>query len=369
MAAGDAITLLFTGDVMIGRGVDQILAAPVDPRIDEAWVRDARDYVRLAERASGPIPRGVGPEYVWGVLAGELARAAPDARVVNLETSLTRRGAPWPDKEVRYRASPESAECLRAAHVDVCSLANNHVLDYDLPGLEDTLGTLRALGIATAGAGGDDESARAPARVALPGGGELVVLASGCEDAGVPWSWRAGPGRPGVDLLEDFSPRSIDALCARVAALDRPGDVVVVSIHWGSNWGYDVPEEHARLAHRVIEAGADVVHGHSSHHPRPIEVWKDRPVLYGCGDLLNDYEGITGHERYRGDLTLAYFVTLDREHGTLRALEMPALQVRKMRLEQASEEDAAWLASTLDRECARWGTRVEIADRRLRLRW
>src|SRR5690606_598164 len=100
---------------------------------------------------------------------------------------------------------------------------------------EDTLGTLRALGIATAGAGGDDESARAPARVALPGGGELVVLASGCEDAGVPWSWRAGPGRPGVDLLEDFSPRSIDALCARVAALDRPGDVVVVSIHWGSN--------------------------------------------------------------------------------------------------------------------------------------
>lgn len=370
VSARDTITLFLSGDVMIGRGIDQILAAPVDPRLDEPYVRDAREYVRLAERASGPIPRGVGPEYVWGALTGELACSAPDARVVNLETSLTRRGTPWPAKEVRYRASPESAVCLRTARIDVCTLANNHVLDYGLEGFADTLATLRALGIASAGAGEDLESARAPARVALPGGGDLVVLAIGSEDAGVPFSWRARADRPGVDLLEDFSSRSIDALCARVAALDRPGDLVVVSIHWGSNWGYDVPEEHALLAHRVIEAGADVVHGHSSHHPRPIEVWRGRPVLYGCGDLLNDYEGIEGgHAHYRSELTLAYWLTLDRASGALRALEMQPLRVHRMQLAAASDADAAWLASTLDRECARWGARVEIAGTRLRLRW
>lgn len=363
-------TLFLAGDVMIGRGIDQILEAPVDPRIDEAWVRDARDYVRLAERASGPIPRGVSPEYVWGDLASELERVAPDARVVNLETSLTRRGTPWPAKEVRYRASPESAASLRAARVDVCTLANNHVLDYGDEGLEDTLASLARLGIATAGAGTDAERARAPARVALHGGGELVVLSVGSEDSGIPWSWRARGDHRGVDLLEDFSARSIDGLCARVEALDRPGSLVVVSIHWGSNWGYDVPDAHVELAHRVIEAGADLVHGHSSHHPRPIKVWKDRLVLYGCGDLLNDYEGLGGHAEYRGDLSLAYFPSLDRDTGALRALEMQPLRIRKMRLERASDADADWLASVLDRECARWGTRVERAESaRLRLRW
>ena len=75
---------------------------------------------------------------------------------------------------------------------------------------------------------------------------------------------------------------------------------MVASVHWGSNWGYDIPREQTVFAHRLIdEAGVDIIHGHSSHHVRAIEVYKDRLILYGCGDFLNDYEGISGYEEFR----------------------------------------------------------------------
>jgi poly-gamma-glutamate synthesis protein (capsule biosynthesis protein) len=91
------------------------------------------------------------------------------------------------------------------------------------------------------------------------------------------------------------------------------------------------------------------VHGHSSHHPKGIEIYRGRLILYGCGDYLNDYEGIEGHERYRGDLVLMYFPTLDPA-GRLVTLRMVPLRLRKFRLERATRADAAWLKATLERE-------------------
>ena len=106
-------------------------------------------------------------------------------------------------------------------------------------------------------------------------------------------------------------------LIGRARAAKGPGDVVVVSIHWGSNWGYAVGPDQVRFAHRLIDGGVDLIHGHSSHHPGPVEVFGGKLVLYGCGDCINDYEGITGHERYRGDLRLLYFASLHPGTGTL----------------------------------------------------
>ena len=102
----------------------------------------------------------------------------------------------------------------------------------------------------------------------------------------------------------------------------EPGDVVVASIHWGSNWGYDVPATHTDFAHRLIDAGVDVVHGHSSHHPRPIEVYQGKLILYGCGDLIDDYEGIGGYQKYRDDLRLLYFATVSPGTGRMAACEV-----------------------------------------------
>jgi poly-gamma-glutamate synthesis protein (capsule biosynthesis protein) len=129
----------------------------------------------------------------------------------------------------------------------------------------------------------------------------------------------------------------------RVRRARRAGDVVVASIHWGGNWGYAVSREQREFAHALIEAaGVDVVFGHSSHHAKGIEVYRDRPILYGCGDFLNDYEGIGGYEEFRGDLALAYLVSVDPADGTLAGLVVSAFTMRRFRLAYASPGDTAW---------------------------
>jgi poly-gamma-glutamate synthesis protein (capsule biosynthesis protein) len=213
---------------MTGRGIDQILPHPGDPR-----------------------PAGF--SYIWGDALAELARMKPGARIVNLETAVTTRGEPWPGKGIHYRMNPANLPCLTAAGLDCCVLANNHVLDWGREGLAETLATLRAAGLRTAGA---------------------------------------------------------EAVGRRIAAQKRRGDIVVASIHWGGNWGYDVASAQRDFARALIGAGVDVVRGHSSHHPKGIEVYRERPILYGCGDLINDYEGIEGHEAFRPGLSLMYFPVL-----------------------------------------------------------
>ncbi len=136
----------------------------------------------------------------------------------------------------------------------------------------------------------------------------------------------------------------------------RPGDFFV---HWGGNWGYDVPEEQIRFARKLIDSGAvDVVHGHSSHHVRPLEVYRGKLILYGAGDFLNDYEGIEGNEGYRDDLTLMYFPTFDLRTGRLVRLRMVPLQIFRFSLRRASVADATWLSNNLNRESSQFGTRV-----------
>jgi poly-gamma-glutamate synthesis protein (capsule biosynthesis protein) len=150
--AGESrLTLFLAGDVMTGRGIDQALPHPSQPRIHEGFMTSALGYLELAERASGRIPRPVGFSYVWGDALDELARRSPDLRIVNLETSITTSDEPWP-KGINYRMHPSNAPCLRAAGLDLCVLANNHVLDWGVAGLLETLETLKGAGIACAGA-------------------------------------------------------------------------------------------------------------------------------------------------------------------------------------------------------------------------
>ena len=347
---------------MTGRGVDQILGCPSEPEIHESHVRDAGDYVRLAEHASGPIPRAVHPTYVWGDALAELQRRAPAARIGNLEVSVTRSAAFWPDKGINYRMHPSNVACLTAAGIDVCTLANNHVLDYGYAGLEETLATLAAAGVKTTGAGEDLASAQRPAIVGLPGGRRVIVLGCGTETSGIPPAWSAASQRPGVDLLTDLSDATASSLVERVRGEKRPGDIVVASIHWGSNWGYEVPPAHVRFAHRLIEGGVDIVHGHSSHHPRPIEVYRHKLVLYGCGDLIDDYEGIPGHENFRAELVLMYCPVVEPATGNLVELRMAPMRIRRMRLTRASAAEAEWLRDRLTTISGAFGSRVRMTQ-------
>jgi poly-gamma-glutamate synthesis protein (capsule biosynthesis protein) len=136
---------------------------------------------------------------------------------------------------------------------------------------------------------------------------------------------------------------------------------VVASIHWGSNWGYEVPRAHVHFAHRLIDGGVDIVHGHSSHHPRPIEVYRGKLVLYGCGDFIDDYEGITGFEAFRDDLVLLYLPTVDPRNGELLWLRMAPMRIRRMRLNRASPEEVAGLRHRLHDISADFGAAVDLA--------
>ncbi|MEV6964859.1 CapA family protein [Hamadaea sp. NPDC051192] len=335
-------TILLCGDVMTGRGVDQILDSPGDPRLWESVVDDARDYVRLAEIVHGPIHRPVSPSWIWGDALADFDRIAPDARVINLETSITGRGSPDLAKPVLYRMNPANIACLTAVRPDVCVLANNHILDFGREGLADTLAALRGAGLANVGAGPSEAQAWQPAMTA-PSAGQLMVFAAGTPSSGVPPAWAAHDNLSGVAYLRDLSDAAADSLIDRIERVRRPGAIVVVSIHWGSNWGYDAPREQVRFAHRLVGAGVDLVHGHSSHHPRRFEVYRDRLILYGCGDFVDDYEGIGGYEDFRDDLRPAYFASLDAE-GRLESLRIVVYRSRRLRLERAAPADVADLA-------------------------
>lgn len=359
----ERLTLFLAGDVMTGRGIDQALPHPSRPRIHESFMTSASGYLELAERASGAIPRPVSFSYVWGDALAELDARSPDLRIVNLETSITTSETAWP-KGINYRMHPGNAPCLSAARLDLCVLANNHVLDWGVDGLLETLDTLRGIGIVSAGAGRNADEAAQPAALEVTGRARVLVFGLGSPTAGIPPDWAARPGRPGVQVLGDLSAQTAREVAEQVARWRRPGDLVVVSVHWGENWGYAVPREQRDFAHRLIdEAGVDVVHGHSSHHPKGIEVHGGRLVLYGCGDFLNDYEGIGGHQEYRSHLVLAYFATLDAASGRLARLEMTPFRTRRFRLERPARADAEWLQRTLDREGRLLGTRVERAPK------
>jgi len=360
----DPITLFMAGDVMTGRGIDQVLPFPGDPRLYEPYVKDARDYVGMAEVVNGPIQKPVQCRYIWGDALEVLEQVAPDVRLINLETSITSSHEHWADKGIHYKMHPKkNVSCLNEARIDHCSLANNHLLDWGYPALIETLDTLKGINIKISGAGENLQEAKQPAIISVEGKGRVIVFSYGFSSSGIPSSWAAKKDRPGVNLLSSLSASTLRHVKEQIDKIKQAGDIVIASIHWGSNWGYAVPQGHIDFAHRLIDdAGVDIIYGHSSHHARPLEVYKGKLIIYGSGDFINDYEGISGHDEYRDDLVLMYFASIDPISGKLDQLQMIPLQIKKFRLNRASEKDIVWLKDTLNRESKALGTRIQLSE-------
>jgi poly-gamma-glutamate synthesis protein (capsule biosynthesis protein) len=405
--------LFLCGDVMTGRGIDQALPHPVNPVLYEPCVRDAREYVHLAEKAHGSIPRPLSFDYIWGDALQELERAEVaepasdgqplqsnehgkgdkaarrgwatqlletsgcppgarrvDFRIVNLETAVTSAETPWPEKGIHYRMHPQNIGCLSAAHISACALANNHVMDWGYDGLCETLQTLNAAGIPHSGAGNDAKEAMRPAVLETAGKGRLLVFSLGSPTSGIPQEWKATSISPGVNLLDDLSETTAAQICDQMRAHQQPGDLIVASTHWGTNWGYEIPREQIVFAHRLIEEGVAIVHGHSSHHVKAIEVYRGRLILYGCGDFITDYEGISGYEIFRGNLALMYLLELDHDTGELTNARLVPMQMRRFRLERAPASDAKWLCNLLNELGGQFGTVARLDENEtLMLKW
>ena len=192
--------------------------------------------------------------------------------------------------------------------------------------------------------------------------GRVLVFAFGSTSSGIPREWSATENRAGVNLLKDLSEDTARRTAVEILSYKRPGDVTVASIHWGSNWGYGIPDQQIDFAHRLIEEGVDLVHGHSSHHVKAVEVYRDRLILYGCGDFITDYEGISGYEEFRSDLALMYLVKMDAQQGRLIEVRLVPMQARRFRLNRVSKADAQWLCNLLNDLGAPFATEAQLED-------
>ncbi len=223
------------------------------------------------------------PSYPWGDTLPLFEKAA--VRVCNLECVISDRGEPQYPKEFHFRSDPKNISVLEAARIDIVSLANNHVLDYGKRALVHMLRLLDERGIKHAGAGANTEEASRPAVIKVRNRAVGFLAFTDNEP-----HWEADETRPGVFYVpvdpDDVRARRLFEL---VKGLNSLVDVVVVSAHWGPNWGYVPPPEHPPFARALIDAGADVVFGHSGHVVRGVEIYKGRPIMYCAGDFIDDY--------------------------------------------------------------------------------
>jgi poly-gamma-glutamate synthesis protein (capsule biosynthesis protein) len=229
--------------------------------------------------------RSVPPAYPWGDTLPLFLQA--DMRFCNLECALSDRGSSWSEtpKTFHFRSDAKNVAVLQAAGMDMVSLANNHTLDYGYEALYDTLDILHDAGIERVGAGRNLEDAARPAFLERKGVRFAFLAFTDNEP-----QWAAEPDRAGIH----FVPAEPDdgrfrTLLSRIDEIRLECEVLIVSAHWGPNWGRRPPENHVRCAHAMVEHGVDLVFGHSCHVVQGIEVCDGRPILYGVGDFIDDY--------------------------------------------------------------------------------
>lgn len=321
-------TLALIGDVMLGRGVDAAL-------------------------------RHMQPQEIWGDVLPKLLQA--DLRIANLECVLTTHHQPWTRswKMFHFRADPAAVRCLQAAHVDVCSLANNHILDFEERGLHDTLYTLDAAGIRHAGAGANADEAAAPALLEVPGASpcRMALLAFTDNEP----AFAADARHPGTNYLEvSLEMESLARVANAIAQARAQGaDWVVFSNHWGANFVERPAPNFRRFAQRVIELGADVYYGHSAHICQGIEIHQGRPILYDTGDFIDDY---AVDPVLRNDCSCLFKLMF--EAGALRRIELIPVTLRVAQVALARGDDFEAIAARMEQLCAELGTRLERqADR------
>jgi poly-gamma-glutamate capsule biosynthesis protein CapA/YwtB (metallophosphatase superfamily) len=224
-------------------------------------------------------------EYPWGNTIPILQSA--DWRLCNLECVISDRGEPWSayPKAFHFRSAAKNIASLNTAGINAVSIANNHVLDYGFEAMFEMVEILDHAGIIHSGAGANAEESSKLA-TAVVQGQKIGLLAFTDNEP----EWEAHAQAPGVFYVPtDLRDSRAKYLLSRIQEYKKVSGFLIVSAHWGSNWGYEPPGEHFAFAHAMVDAGADLIFGHSSHVFRGIELYKDRVILYGAGNFVDDY--------------------------------------------------------------------------------
>lgn len=317
-------TISLLGDIMLGRLVDQLLPNHVEEP------EEARHVARM--KWGNSELQNYAASSPWGNTLNVLSRSS--LSLGNLETSMTTSGEKWPGKVFNYRMHPANVECLLLAKIDYVSLANNHTLDFGREGLFDTVETLQKSGIAYAGAGRSLAEAERPATLTLPKSPDPAV--KGLQEHEIhlysfsdhPSDWVTVPQFNLIGYVPSDRARLKTLLTQKHAGLASTPSLKVVSLHWGPNYAWEPDKSITDLAHFLIdECDVDMIHGHSSHHVQGIEIYKGRPILYGCGDFVDDYAVVP---RYRNDLGAIWNLTMTTKEGG--GLEMRKIEVFPTRI-------------------------------------
>jgi poly-gamma-glutamate capsule biosynthesis protein CapA/YwtB (metallophosphatase superfamily) len=238
----------------------------------------------MGDRGVGNYIDKYGGESVFEFVKPYLAPA--DVSFINLEGSISDKGSPAAGKKFTFEARTALTTGLVWAGIDVVSLANNHARDYGSSALLDCIARLDAAGVGHAGAGADSTAAAAPAMLETPAGTVAVLAASEITPG-----FAATASQPGTNVTS--SPNA--TLVAQVAAAAKEADFVIVSLHWGTEYDATADSSQQNLAHKLIDAGADLILGHHPHVIQGMEIYKDRLIVYSMGDFIFDhYSRATG---------------------------------------------------------------------------
>lgn len=319
--------LLLVGDVMLGRLVNEVLKVE-------------------------------SPAYPWGDTLPLFQQA--DVRLCNLECVISNGGTPWSatPKIFHFRSDAKNVAVLQAAHMDAVSLANNHILDFDVAGLLETRHHLEHAGIHAAGAGVTFKEASQPAIWEAQGRSVGLIACTDNEPA-----WAASENHPGVwhvpIRVQDQRTHQLLEIVQRTKANVA---CLIVSVHWGSNWGYDPPAGHQPFAHALIDQGTDVVFGHSSHVVRGIEIYQGKPIIYGAGDFVDDYS-VDPVER--NDQSFLFMIELS-EKNFMHIFLYPTV-IRCWQARRASNEEREIIRKGMQRRCAQLKTEARWNEQEERL--
>lgn len=308
--------LVFVGDVMLGRVVNATLKT--EP-----------------------------PEYPWGDTL-PIFRSG-DVRLCNLECVVSDRGRPWSrtPKVFHFRSDAKNVAVLQQARIDVVSVANNHTLDFETEALLDMLRLLDLAGIRHAGAGANLAEASRAAHVQV-NGTRIGVLAFTNNER----EWAAGEQQPGLLYVPmRVADRRAKELCELVQQTKSKVDFLIVSAHWGPNWGYAPPAEHGPFARALIDAGADLIFGHSGHVFRGIEFYQQRPIVYCAGNFIDDY---AVDDVERNDHSFIFVAGIENCH--VRTLKLYPTVIRDCQARLATGPERDQIVHTMQHLCAQFHT-------------
>ena len=320
-SASETTRICFVGDLMLGRRVSECIGRQT-------------------------------PVQFWNDTLPVLCSA--DAVIANLESPITSHPGRWSEgwKAFRFAARPEATDILAAGNIRAVNLANNHILDCEAKGVEDTLRNLGDAHIAHAGAGLDLADAFRPS---LFRAGGLTIGLIGATDNMKEFA--AAIGVPGAAYVPIKDEPATLALIQRLAGEVRNAgaDIVVLSIHWGPNLRPWPPERFRSFARGCIDAGVDVVHGHSAHLIQGVEAYGNGVILYDTGDFLDDYWVFPG---IRIDHSFAFIIEFQGTRA--RKLSMVPVILTPGHVSLAQGEDFHAITGTMVRRSARLGTSLSV---------